>query len=55
MTDKPSLERPRQVTTASLLVVFGSVLLVFTLLDTFGNLRSTDMRQSVEEMLADRR
>ena len=53
MTEKTSLERPRQVTTASLLVIFGSVLLVFTLLDTLGNLRSTDMRQSVEEFLAE--
>ena len=28
MTDKPSLERPRQVTTAAMLVVAGSVLLL---------------------------
>ncbi len=53
MTDKPSLERPRQVTTASLLAILGSVLLVFTLMDTLGSLRSSDMRESVEEILAE--
>ncbi len=53
MTDKPSLERPRPVTTAAFLVVAGSVLLVFTLMETLGSLRSTDMRQSVEEILAE--
>ena len=53
MTDKPSLERPRPVTTAAFLVVAGSVLLVFTLMETLGSLRGTDMRQSVEEILAE--
>lgn len=53
MTDKPALERPRPVTTAAFLVVAGSVLLVFTLMETLGSLRGTDMRQSVEEILAE--
>ncbi|WP_206063176.1 hypothetical protein [Nocardioides sp. HDW12B] len=53
MTDKPSLERPRQVTTASLLAVLGSVFLVFTLMDTLGSLRGSDMRESIEEILAE--
>ena len=36
-----------------MLAVVGSVLLVLQLFDTLGSLRSTDMRQSVEEFLAE--
>lgn len=45
--------RPRQVTTAAVLGVVGSVLLVVSLFDAIGRVRSVEMRSAVEEFLAE--
>ncbi len=45
--------RPRQVTTAGVLGVVGSVLLVLSLFDAIQRVRSVEMRSAVEEFLAE--
>ena len=45
--------RPRQVTTAGVLGVVGSVLLVLSLFDALQRVRSVEMRSAVEEFLAE--
>ena len=45
--------RPRQVTTAGVLGVVGSVLLVLSLFDAVQRVRSVEMRSAVEEFLAE--
>lgn len=45
--------RPRQVTTAGVLGVVGSVLLVLSLFDAVARVRSVEMRSAVEKFLAE--
>ena len=52
MSEK-ALPRPRQVTTASVVAGVGSVLLVLSLADTLGRLRTAESRRSIEEVLAE--
>jgi hypothetical protein len=51
--ERKQLPRPRQVTTAALAAVVGSVVLVFSLVDTLGRLRTPETRASVDDFLAD--
>lgn len=45
--------RPRQITMAVAMSVVGSLLLVVSLFDTLGRLRTPDTRESIEEFLVD--
>ncbi len=49
MTDLP---RPRQVTTAGVMGVAGSVLVILSLFDTLASLRTVDVRERIEAYLA---
>jgi len=53
MGEEKTLPRPRQVTTASVVAVASSVLLVLSLADTLGRLRTAEARRSIAEVLAD--
>jgi hypothetical protein len=50
--DKPSLVRPRQVTTGALMAAVGSVVLVLSLFDTLSRLRSADTRSEIDDVLS---
>src|SRR4029078_2202277 len=50
--EKTSLVRPRQVTTGALLAAVGSVVLVLSLFDTLGRLRSADTRPEIDDILS---
>src|SRR6476620_2417728 len=50
--EKTSLVRPRQVTTGALLAAVGSVVLVLSLFDTLGRLRSADTRSEIDDILS---
>lgn len=52
MSEKSTGARPSQVTVAGWVAVTGSALLVMTLLDSAGRLRSVEFRDAVEEFLA---
>ncbi len=45
--------RPRQLTTAAVAAIVGSVVLVLSLVDTLGRLRTPETRASVDEFLSD--
>lgn len=53
MSAQKVTSRPRQVTTAGVLGVVGSVLLVLSLFDAVQRVRSVEMRSSVEEFLSE--
>lgn len=52
MSEKSTSARPSQVTVACWVAVIGSALLVLTLFDSAGRLRSVEFRDAVEEFLA---
>jgi hypothetical protein len=47
------LPRPRPVTMASVMTVVGSVILVVSLVDTLGRLRTPETRRSIDDFLAE--
>ncbi len=47
-----TLVRPRQVTTGVMLATVGSVVLVLSLYDTLGRLRSSDTRSEIDDLLS---
>lgn len=53
MSTEKTAARPRQVTTAGALGIVGSALVVLSLFDALQRLRSVEMRQAVEEFLAE--
>jgi hypothetical protein len=53
MSENTTPERPRQVTMAAVLAIVFSAMLVLTLFDTLGRLRTPDMRDTVGEFLAE--
>jgi hypothetical protein len=53
MSEAKSLARPRQVTTAGVMGVVGSALIVVSLFDALQRLRSVEMRQAVDTFLAE--
>ena len=53
MSEQTSLARPRQVTTAGVMGVVGSALVVLSLFDALQRLRSVEMREAVDEFLAE--
>lgn len=53
MSAQKAPARPRQVTTAGVLGVVGSVLLVLSLFDAVQRVRSVEMRSAVEEFLSE--
>lgn len=53
MSEQNAPARPRQVTVAGVMGVLGSVLLVVSLFDTMGRLRSVEMREAVRDVLAE--
>ena len=53
MSTQKALARPRQVTTAGVMGVVGSALVVLSLFDAMERLRSVEMRSAVEEFLAE--
>src|SRR3712207_5704352 len=52
MSEEQGPGRPRQVTTAAVMAVGGSLVLVLSLFDTLGRLRKPEMRQAVDDFLA---
>ena len=52
MSEQKAPPRPRQVTMAGIMSVVGSLLLVISLFDTLGRLRTPETRESVAEFLA---
>ena len=52
MSESKTGQRPSQVTMAGWVAVVGSALLVLTLFDSMSQLRSIEMRESVEEFLS---
>ncbi|WP_148573691.1 hypothetical protein [Nocardioides caldifontis] len=52
MSEKERLPRPRQVTMAAVMSVVGSVVLVVSLVDTLGRLRSAETRRTIDDFLA---
>lgn len=52
MSENKAAARPRQVTMAVSMSVVGSLLLVVSLFDTLGSLRTPEMRESIDETLA---
>jgi hypothetical protein len=53
MSEQKPLARPRQVTTAGVMGVVGSALVVLSLFDALQRLRSVEMREAVDEFLAE--
>ena len=53
MSEQKSYPRPRQVTTAAIIGAVGGALLVLSLFDSVGRLQTVEMRDAVEEFLAE--